>query len=77
MAKVYKTGDKVQVISNDYVPGYEGRFHYYEIGETVRVVRVAQNKNAIYCINSKGLEQVLRPTHIKLIKRYKKEIKKL
>lgn len=70
----YKTGDKVQVIANDYVPGFEGSFHHYEIGETVRVVRVPQNKNIIYCINSKGLEQALRPTHIKLIKRYKKEI---
>lgn len=64
----YKIGDKVQVIANDYVPGFGGSFHHYEIGETVRVVRVVQNEKLIYCINPKGLEQALRPTHIKPIK---------
>lgn len=64
----FKIGDKVQVIANDYVPGFDGSFHHYDLGETVRVVRVPQNKNIIYCINSKGLEQALKPKHIKPIK---------
>lgn len=65
----YKTGDKVLVVANPYVPDY-GFLHHYKIGEIVRVVRVTES--IIYCIGPKGLEQALRPTQIKLIKRYKK-----
>ena len=70
MAKVYKIGDKVQVVANELNAYLGDPFHYYELGEIVRVVRVTQY--TIECINPKGLIQMLKPTQIKLIERYKK-----
>jgi hypothetical protein len=64
--KYPKIGDKVQVMVNEIVPDINEPFHHYELGEIVRVVRVSNH--LIYCINPKGLEQALKPTHIKPIK---------
>lgn len=61
-----KKGDKVQVVANEFVTDANAPFHYYELGEIVRVVRVSNH--LIYCLNPKGLEQALKPKHIKPIK---------
>jgi hypothetical protein len=66
----YKIGDKVCVVTNEYVTECGCNFHHFEIGEKVRVIGVSHN--LINCKNSKGLTQELRPRHIKLIERYKK-----
>ena len=65
--KKYKKDDKVRVVANETVPNdLNIPFHYYEIGEIVRVTRVT--RHVIYCLNSKGLNQALKPTHIEPIK---------
>ena len=63
---VYKIGDKVRVIANEYVDSLNLPFHHYELGEIVRVIKVTEN--LIECKNSKGIRQSLRHTHIKPIK---------
>ena len=65
----YTRGDKVQVVMNEWVPSSKNQFHYYALGEIVRVTRVTEN--LIYCINPKGLEQAMKPKHIKPIKNIK------
>ena len=64
---LYKIGDKVQVVMNEYVTDCGCQFHYYELGEIVRVIGVSHD--LINCKNSKGLTQELRPRHIKPIKK--------
>ena len=64
--KCPKTGDKVQVVMNEIEPTLKYPYHHYKIGEIVRVVRVTEH--IIYCKNSKGLEQALKPKHTTPIK---------
>ena len=64
--KYPKIGDKVQVVMNEIVQDLNEPFHHYELGATVRVVRVSDH--LIYCTNSKGLNQALKPTHVRKIK---------
>ena len=65
--KDYKIGDQVRVVTNELASNKKDPFHYFELGETVRVFRVCEN--LIYCRNRKGLEQGLRKRHIEPIEK--------
>lgn len=60
----YQKGDKVCIVSNDYLYGQP--FHYFNVGQTVKVVdaHLIQTAGSVRCRDSNGLEQYVKLEHL-------------
>lgn len=56
----FKAGDRVKIIGNT------GVYHYYEIGDVVKIERVERN-GTLYCIKSNGYCQHIFPADVELV----------